>query len=79
MIAGVTNSILFARGWVMYPVVSIGVSMLAQIVLLFVLDLTNMQNVLLFSIINFVVAYVMLVLYFIIKNHKHVKSIKVAL
>jgi O-antigen/teichoic acid export membrane protein len=79
MIAGVTNSILFARGWVMYPVISIGVSVLAQVVLLFVLDLTNLQNVLLFSIINSFVAYIMLVVYFIIKNYKHVKSIKVAL
>ena len=78
MVAGVTNSILFARGWVMYPVISIGVSVVAQIVLLFVLDLSNMQNVLLFSIINYVIAYVMLVVYFVIKNHSHLKNIKTA-
>jgi O-antigen/teichoic acid export membrane protein len=79
LMVGITNSIVLSRGWVIFPAINIGLSVATQIVLLLVLDLSVMQNVLLFSIINYAITYIMLFLYFIIKNHKHVKSIKVAL
>jgi len=66
--AGITNSISLSRGWVISPMVSIGISILTQVMLLFILDLSETKNVLIFSIINYLIAYLMLLIYFIGKS-----------
>lgn len=61
---GITNSISLSRGWVISPIISIGISIITQVILLYILDLSKTTNVLLYSIINYLVAYIMLLVYF---------------
>jgi O-antigen/teichoic acid export membrane protein len=75
--AGITYSISVSRGWILAPLVNIGGNVITQIILLYTLDLSNIKNVLLFSIINSSVAYLMLVIYFVVKcfQQKSIKSL----
>jgi O-antigen/teichoic acid export membrane protein len=65
---GITYSVSLSRGLVLSPYISIGISILTQIVLFYMLDLSNMKNVLVFSIIDYAIAYLMMLFYFIYMN-----------
>lgn len=65
--AGITYAISIARGWILIPAINISVNILTQLTLVYFLDLSSTQNVLLFSIVSAAVSYLMLVAYFIYK------------
>jgi O-antigen/teichoic acid export membrane protein len=66
MAAGITYSMSVARGWIVPPILNIGVNILAQVALLSFLDLSKVKNIIIFSISNSGIAYFMILVYFII-------------
>ena len=73
MMAGITYNILLSRAWVMHPAIMIGVNIITQVILMLSLNLTKMQSVLWFSVINSMVSLVMLQLFYFYKiNSKRV-------
>jgi O-antigen/teichoic acid export membrane protein len=70
MMMGVTYAISLSRGWVLHPVVLITGNVLTQLILLYTLNLSKIQNVLWFSVINNSVAFLMLFCYYLFKVYK---------
>jgi O-antigen/teichoic acid export membrane protein len=68
MVGGITYSVSVSRGWILPPVLNIGGNIVAQAVLLYFLDLSNTKGVLMFAIINAVIIYVMLLVYYLFKT-----------
>jgi O-antigen/teichoic acid export membrane protein len=66
MAGGITYSMSVARGWILPPILHIGVNVLSQVVLLYFLDLSKVTNIIMFSIANSGIAYFMILVYFII-------------
>jgi O-antigen/teichoic acid export membrane protein len=67
MAAGIIYSMSVARGWILPPVINITVSILAQIGLIFFLDFSKIRDIILFSVANAIVFYLMILTYFILK------------
>lgn len=65
MLAGVTYSVLISRGWIIKPVINLSVNILFQLILIVTMDLSKTTNVLMFSIVDFLLAFVILIIYFI--------------
>jgi O-antigen/teichoic acid export membrane protein len=65
MMAGLTHAISLARGWILPPSINIAGNLITQLLLIMLLDLKTINNVILFSIINSTVAFIMLFVYFI--------------
>jgi len=74
MMVALTHSMSNSRGWVLPPSVNISISILLQIILLFVLNLSNLVEVLCFSIANHIVAYILIYSYFIFKAKATIKK-----
>jgi O-antigen/teichoic acid export membrane protein len=76
MAAGLTYSVSVSRGWILPPIINIGGNIVAQLGLLYFLDLSNTKGVLMFAIINAIIIYAMLVAYYIFKvfNYKPVQN-----
>jgi len=71
MASGITYALSLARGWVLPPAINITGNVLTQLILLFALDLTKVQNVLWFSVINSAVGFIMLFGYYIYRVNKN--------
>lgn len=70
MLAGVTYSATVCRGWILKPIINIPVNIAFQVILVFTLDLSKTVDVLMFAIIDFLVGYIIILIYFIYKvNH----------
>jgi hypothetical protein len=67
MMVGFLYAISLARGWVMSPAISIPLSILVQIVLILLLDLSTTTNVLIYAILNSTWGLVMYSAYFFYK------------
>ncbi|WP_114937391.1 polysaccharide biosynthesis protein [Mucilaginibacter endophyticus] len=65
MLAGVTYSVLVSRGWIIKPIINLSVNILFQLILIVTMDLSKTTNVLMFSIVDFLLAFVILIIYFI--------------
>jgi hypothetical protein len=65
MMMSVTYAISLSRGWVLHPIILIAGNVLTQLILLYTLNLSKVQNVLWFSVINNAVAFLMLFVYYI--------------
>lgn len=65
MMVGIVYSLGVARGWIISPVISISISILAQVLLISLFDLSNTTNVLWYSVINALLGFVMYGGYFI--------------
>lgn len=52
MISGIVYSLSNSRGWIIPPVLHISVSIVAQLILIYFMDLSQLTNVLMFSIFN---------------------------
>ena len=70
MLAGVTYSVVVSRGWILKPVINISINILFQLVLIFTLDLSKTRNVLIFSIVDFLVGYIIILVYFLYRVFK---------
>ncbi|HEY9197175.1 MAG TPA: polysaccharide biosynthesis protein, partial [Mucilaginibacter sp.] len=70
MLAGVTYSVLVSRGWIIKPVINLSVNILFQVILVVTMDLSKTTNVLMFSIVDFLLAFVILIIYFIYRVSK---------
>jgi O-antigen/teichoic acid export membrane protein len=70
MLAGVTYSVVVSRGWILKPVINISINILFQLVLIFTLDLSKTRNVLIFSIVDFLVGYIIILVYFLYRIFK---------
>lgn len=70
MLAGVTYNVLVSRGWIIKPVINLSINILFQILLIATMDLSKTTNVLMFSIVDFLLAFVILITYFIYKVYK---------
>ncbi|WP_121809982.1 MATE family efflux transporter [Mucilaginibacter kameinonensis] len=70
MLAGVTYSVLVSRGWIIKPVINLSVNILFQLILVVTMDLSKTTNVLMFSIVDFLLAFVILIIYFIYRVSK---------
>lgn len=70
MAGGISYSIAVARGWILPPIINIGVNVLVQILLLLLLNISVTKNVLIFSAATSAVAYSLYVFYFLFKVHK---------
>jgi len=68
MLSGITYSLSVSRGFILPPIVHIGVNLITQIVLIYILDLSSIQNILLFTIVSSLIAYVMTLTYFILRS-----------
>jgi O-antigen/teichoic acid export membrane protein len=68
MMAGITYTLSLSRGWVLHPSISITCNILTQLTLLYIFDLSKIQNVLWFSVITNIVAYVMLFIYYVYRT-----------
>jgi O-antigen/teichoic acid export membrane protein len=64
MLAGITYTIVVSRGWVLKPSINITINVLFQLVLIFTMDLSKTKNVLMFSIVDFLVGYIIILIYF---------------
>ncbi|GAA4316652.1 hypothetical protein GCM10023149_13770 [Mucilaginibacter gynuensis] len=64
MILGVTYSAITARGWILKPVLNIAINILFQLILILTMDLSKTKNVLMFSIVDFIVSYIILIIFF---------------
>ena len=64
MMAGITYNILLSRAWVIHPAIMIGVNITTQVILMLSLNLTKMQSVLWFSVVNSLVTLVLLQLFY---------------
>jgi O-antigen/teichoic acid export membrane protein len=73
MMTGVTYLTIISRGWLLRPVINISINIFFQLLLIFTLDLSKTKNVLIFSIVDFSVAYIILWIFFFYR----VYSIKV--
>ncbi|CAM4121555.1 Membrane protein involved in the export of O-antigen and teichoic acid [Pedobacter westerhofensis] len=71
MVGGITYSLSVARGWILPPAVHISVSILAQALLIYFMDLSDTTNVLMFSIINVGIGLIMSSFYFFYRVLKH--------
>jgi O-antigen/teichoic acid export membrane protein len=67
MLLNVSYSLLVARGWILKPVLNISINILFQLVLIFTMDLSKTTNVLMFSIIDYIVSYVIVMIFFFYK------------
>lgn len=65
MISGVTYSAMIARGWIIKSVIYVPVNICFQILLVLFLDLSKTTNVLIFSIIDSLLGFIILIIYFI--------------
>ncbi|HEY0055325.1 MAG TPA: polysaccharide biosynthesis protein [Pedobacter sp.] len=65
MMAGITHSLSVSRGWALPAVINIGGNLATQILCISLLDMSNVRHVLLFSIYNSLVAFIMLIVYFL--------------
>jgi D-alanyl-lipoteichoic acid acyltransferase DltB (MBOAT superfamily) len=70
MLAGVTYSVLVSRGWIIKPVINLTINILFQLLLVVTMDLSKTTNVLMFSIVDFLLAFIILITYFIYKVSK---------
>ncbi|MDB5138665.1 MAG: polysaccharide biosynthesis protein [Mucilaginibacter sp.] len=75
MLAGITYSVMVARGWIIRPIINISINIIFQIILLLTMDLSKTKNVLMFSIVDFLLAYIILIIYFIYRLYKLNKNI----
>lgn len=64
MVGGIAYNLSVARGWVLPPVLHISVSIIAQAVLIWCMNLSDTKNVLIFSIINVGIGLTMSCCYF---------------
>jgi O-antigen/teichoic acid export membrane protein len=64
MLLGVTYSLQVSRGWILRPLVNITINILFQLGLIFTMDLSKTTNVLMFSIIDYIVSYVIVMIFF---------------
>jgi O-antigen/teichoic acid export membrane protein len=64
MMAGVTYYAVVSRGWILKPIINISINILFQVILVFTMDLSKTKNVLLFSIVDFLLAYIIIFIYF---------------
>jgi hypothetical protein len=71
MVGGITYSLSVARGWILPPTVHISVSIIAQALLIYFMDLSDTTNVLMFSIINVGIGLIMSSFYFFYRVLKH--------
>ncbi|MGF7081440.1 polysaccharide biosynthesis protein [Mucilaginibacter sp. UYCu711] len=67
MILGVTYSALVARGWIIRPIIYISINIAVQLVLIIRMNLSDTQNVLVFSIIDYLISYIIVLFYFVYK------------
>lgn len=75
LLAGLTYSIVISRGWIINPVINISINIFFLLILVLLLDLSKVTNVLLFSIVDCLLAYIILVVYFFYKiYHKASKA-----
>jgi len=70
MLAGVTYSVLVSRGWIIKPVINLTINILFQVLLVVTMDLSKTTNVLMFSIVDFLLAFIILITYFIYRVSK---------
>jgi O-antigen/teichoic acid export membrane protein len=68
LMSGITYSLSVTRGWILSPVANIAINLLTQLALVLILDLSNIKGVILFSIINSIVTFIMLSLYFLYRT-----------
>lgn len=64
MVLGVTYSLLVARGWILKPSLNIPINILFQLIFVFIMDLSRTTNVLKFSIIDYSVSYIIVIIFF---------------
>lgn len=64
MMTGISYTLLLSRAWIMHPAIMISVNIITQIILMVTLDLSKMQHVLWFSVVNTLVAFLMFQIYF---------------
>jgi O-antigen/teichoic acid export membrane protein len=64
MLSSVTYFTMVSRGWIIKPVINISINILFQVILIFTMDVSKTKNVLLFSIVDFLVSYLILWIYF---------------
>lgn len=77
MIVGIVYSLSVSRGWILSPVISISLSIIMQVVLISLFDLSSTRNVLIYAILNAVWGITMYSSYFIyriIKLNKNNKT-----
>ncbi|WP_207423408.1 polysaccharide biosynthesis protein [Desertivirga brevis] len=67
MMAGIAYSLTSSRGWVLPPALHIMGNIGVQVLLLFFMDLSNIQNVITYSIISTLVGFLMLLGLFVYK------------
>jgi O-antigen/teichoic acid export membrane protein len=75
MIVSVTYFTIISRGWVLRPIINISINIFFQLVLVFTLDLSNTKSVLMFSIVDYFVAYIILWVFFLYRIYR-IKTIE---
>jgi len=70
MLSSVTYFTLVSRGWIIRPVINISINILFQLILVFTMNLSKTKNVLMFSIVDFLVSYIILWIYFIYRINR---------
>jgi hypothetical protein len=66
MAGGITYSMSVARGKIIPPSLNISINILSQVILIYFLDLSKITNIILFSIANSGIAYILMIIYFIL-------------
>jgi O-antigen/teichoic acid export membrane protein len=66
MAGGITYSMSVARGKIIPPALNISINILSQVILIYFLDLSKITNIILFSIANSGIAYLLMIIYFIL-------------
>ena len=64
MISGITYSVLIARGWIIKSAIYVPFNLAVQLILVLTMDLSKTTNVLLFSIVDFSIGFLILLIYF---------------
>lgn len=70
LLIGIILAISLARSWIINPYINIGLNLVIQIVLFLLLDLSNLKNVLLFSLYNNLIVLVFVFIYFVVQAKK---------
>jgi O-antigen/teichoic acid export membrane protein len=77
MVLSVTYSLLVARGWILRPWLNIPINILFQLIFVFTMDLSRTTNVLKFSIIDYSVSYIIVVIFFFYQINKIKKGVAI--
>jgi O-antigen/teichoic acid export membrane protein len=71
MILGVTYALLIARGWIINPAINIPINLLFQLLFVVLVDMSTTANVIYFTIADYVVSYLIFILFFIYQLRRH--------